>query len=76
MEAKDTVMNEEERKRFYPWLNEYKEELDAYLYVQAEISFKAGIKEVVDFLTEHNCGLDSCDMEYQIWQAQLKEWGL
>ena len=35
-----------------------------------------GRKEVVEFYANHDCGLDSCDMEYQILQAQLEVWGL
>ena len=39
--------------------------------VQAEISFKAGIKEVVDWVVI-NLNTDSRRDE---WQTQLKEWG-
>ena len=49
--------------------------------VQSEISFKAGIKEVVKWISEnaphYNCS--ECGYEQHIdddWQAQVKDWGL
>lgn len=54
---------------------------------QAEISFKAGIKEVVEFIRAHS-QLERCDpdvmayfidylaIDYPDWQNQLSEWGL
>ena len=43
----------------------------------AEISFKAGMKKVVDWI-ERNCDLENCDPTTVTaeWQAKLKEWGL
>ena len=45
----------------------------------AEISFKAGIKEVVDFVNSHLHDSPSCSYTYcfskRAWQAKLKEWG-
>ncbi len=50
---------------------------------QAEISFKAGIKEVVGFLDKpcpHSGGLEEQQLRAidctECWQAQLKEWGI
>ena len=55
----------------------------AYRQAQAEYSFKAGVKEVVDWLNQ-----DSNTLEIEVgggiarvidryaWQAQLKEWGI
>ena len=51
---------------------------------QAEISFKAGIREVVEWLpwekTAYQTGEGSPIIQIQIseaeWEAQLKEWGV
>jgi len=40
---------------------------------QAEISFKAGRKQVVDWINEADIIDDFCLEE---WQSQLKEWGI
>jgi len=48
---------------------------------QAEISFKAGMKEVVEFIQKDEaCFCNSYYMRWKItlddWRAKLKEWGL
>jgi len=51
---------------------------------QAEISFKAGMKEVVEFIEQNSENIYSNDTRYSsvqaigkvLWQAQLKEWGI
>jgi len=95
MEAKDTVMKPEEVIEFvkkycgdcrdcatntsnYPKPKCFN---DAQLKAQAEISFRAGIEEVVEWVEGHDksncmdcfCAYDFCEEE---WQAQLKEWGI
>jgi hypothetical protein len=54
------------------------------LATQAEISFNAGIKEVVDFMKNHR-GVPKAihpdptiyfSFEYSEWQTKLKEWGI
>lgn len=55
--------------------------------LQAEISFKAGIREVVEWILAHSqlerCGpdvmayfIDYLAIDYPDWQAKLKEWGI
>jgi hypothetical protein len=81
MEAKDTVMD------INTWLGRngidraYKkdmkstyEKLKGDFEAQAEISFKAGIKEVVEFLRE-NCFVENTK-QTGAWQTRLKEWDL
>ena len=65
MKAEDTVMDTND-KRYHS------STLEEMLYEQAEISFKAGIKEVVEWVSI-NINTDSRRDE---WQAKLKEWGI
>ena len=81
LEAKDTVMKGEQARMAYL--------SGRTVEVQAEISFKAGIKEIVDWLNKENtlkwksltntpdwfrhCGLGISDEK---WQAKLKELGI
>ncbi len=83
MEAKDTVIRYQVNHQVVTGSNEW-HMIDGYnlgAEAQAEISFKAGIKEVVDwmkenpvrpmFLTHENA------QDYKAkWESQLKEWGL
>ena len=48
------------------------------LETQAEISFKAGIKEVVEWITEHNSSAHNAIVFIPTneWQSGLKEWGI
>jgi len=82
MKAKDTVMSHEVAENYikehYAELME--QTIDKEYYpsrwhreIQAEISFKAGMKEVVDWV-EGNVQFLSCS--YEEWKAQKKEWGL
>ena len=82
MEAKDTVI---------PCKvvlgTQLEEAFNKYMLLQAEISFKAGIREVVEWI-EANAGLERGDrdaglcfedylhFEYDKWQFKLKEWGI
>ncbi len=71
MKAEDTVMT------FMEQSNEMKtaKALPGCLVrKQAEISFKAGIKEVVDWLEDNN--LSPNFEKPELWQAKLKEWGV
>ena len=48
---------------------------------QDEISFKAGMKKVVEWVKSHgdwDCGhfIFGFDIDQDIWDAQLKEWGI
>ena len=84
MEAKDTIMSDKELSHFGAdnipmpeggqtlFLN-----ITLVLEKQAEISFKAGIKEVVEWIKERDCGDKSCvAITIDDWQAKLKEWGI
>jgi len=85
MEAKDTVMSDEERKKFLP-INDgysyYKGYGEAISQAQAEISFKAGIREVVEWLqkTSDNLDYNNTISLFAVgmgeWEAKLKEWGI
>ena len=73
---KDTVMSDEDLQSI--------EELELYHFkskklekaiaqAQAEISFKAGIKEVVEWLVDNDF-VD--ELPWDTWSAKLKEWGI
>ena len=74
MEAKDTILTEEQLMTLNSW------ERDAVLGVQAEISFKAGRREVVEelnkFAKEFKVSRFKDVIESPLWQAKLKDWGL
>jgi len=82
MKAKDTVekyqCNHKVKIGSKEWHNIEGYNLGAQ--TQAEISFKAGIKEVVEWVEEHDIhgGLNSSYILTirSMWQAKLKEWGL
>lgn len=68
MKAEDTVMTE----NYMTMIGLKNKNLDDKLLAQAEISLKAGIKEVVELI-----GTDSDILfDEKKWQAQLKEWGI
>lgn len=69
MEAKDTVMHLDDIDNGR--MPDSYSSLRTALEKQAEISFKAGIKEVVGCIHEH---WDMSDEAW--WQAKLKEWGI
>ena len=71
MEAKDTVMT--------PLQIHKKPKDKSYLEAQAEISFKAGIKEVVDWIRQNSDRLNALEdsTRFKAWrefEAKLKEW--
>jgi len=69
MEAKDTVMDIAEDK--YDGLG-----ADTLVELQAEISFKAGIKEVAEWIDEWwERGRGGKQNWYEL-EAKLKEWGI
>jgi len=86
MEAKDTVMTEEELQIF--WRNPEDCDDVGIAESQAEISFtlgeeqgrQAGVKEVVEWLGLHRSETTRQFVGFTIdkknWQAKLKEWGL
>jgi len=88
MEAKDTVMSEEQIKMaWYSQLGHVAGD-KAIAQAQAEISFKAGIKEVVEWIEENLLVAVKDEMsgsqitvtlgkahESEEWQAKIKEWG-
>ena len=95
MEAKDTVMDNSQacdaiNRGMDRFLSEYADnpqfygERDRKIYdsiaeAQAEISFKAGIKEVVGWIENNNVFLVHPDNRIHFlshWQAKLKEWGI
>ncbi|KKL98076.1 hypothetical protein LCGC14_1828030 [marine sediment metagenome] len=78
MEAKDTVVGNNTiltilGKRFYERFT-----VEEVAKIQAEISFKAGIREVVEWVDKHSVGITSDNELKNItcWQAKLKEWGI
>jgi len=90
MEAEDTVMSFTEQTKEMDRVEHAKEPMSGCLIrKQAEISFRAGIKEVVEWMNERNtlklkslegtgdwfkhCGLL---VPMDKWQAKLKEWGI
>ena len=76
MKAEDTVMT------FMEQSNEMKTAKvlpGCLVRKQAEISFKAGIKEVVEWLLSEGgfpWDMDEYPERIKLWQAKLKEWGL
>ena len=70
MKAKDTVMNDKEIKKVLVFIG-ILTDARAIAKAQAEISFKAGIKEVVEF-ANHFAGIK----HNPEWKAKKKEWGL
>ena len=83
MEAKDTVMSNEQIARVTDFSVKNVAYLDRVIaQVQAEISFKAGCREVVEWLVSHNRSkiMDFIGEPLYIfddeWQAKLKEWGI
>ncbi len=76
MEAKDTVgrFSHIPNVPYHPITYRRKE-----LQAQAEASFKAGVKEVVESVNAELTDSDSRNMWYlnkKFWQAKLKEWGI
>jgi hypothetical protein len=76
MKSDDTVMSPE-------LLKVYEGNIQAAIEWQAEVSFKAGIKEVTDWLNINTCKLyDEHHIEFYTyipmdkWQVKLKEWGI
>ena len=83
MEAKDTVMTPAEIARELRELSddEWLEVIqDSHAYerkLQAEILYKAGIKEVVEWLTANGTDFLTDYLERSsMWQAKLEEWGI
>jgi hypothetical protein len=88
MEAKDTVIGEEKRTQILnQWLaNHFKDKTQDWLsyiildvaQIQAEPSFKAGIREVVEWIETPGFGIRDDIRAYceNVWQDKLKEWGI
>ena len=80
MKASDTVMSSEDIN-FCGIKNVIiKKDARAIATAQAEISFKAGIREVVEWIEEDlnfdSFGGSRLDKLREEWQAKLKEWGI
>ena len=78
MGAKDTVISNKQVEELYgihPHQLVPGVQIDELKLAQAEISFKAGIREVVEYVTTYliNGFPNDCIMN---WQAKLKEWGI
>ena len=81
MGAKETVLNEDE---INAWMNDEANTclgeglvIGDLMKRQAEISFKAGIREVVEWLEQiSKAGQPSRFIPSSEWQAKLKEWGI
>lgn len=98
MKAEDTVMKGEQQRPFYERAKSTRVLLDGLgcgdinelnvtqrlIESQAEISFKAGMREVVDWLFERSTAQETdftpeiiaFTMKFDDWQAFLKEHGL
>ncbi len=86
MEAKDTIMSRDNIDQIifrspYRWQISHVPTALEIAETQAEISFKAGIREVVELLEpsryydkEFNCYF--FEVSGDKWQAKLKEWGI
>jgi len=78
MEAKDTVMTIPQLQHL--WGNENWQYITSTMTdffevvaeAQAELSFKAGIKEVVDYIGDYTKPFPN----QREWKAKLKEWGI
>ena len=92
MDWKDTVIKTEEHSESI-WCPHCSGEFGIETYIettreeQAEISFKAGVKEVVDWIEKNSEEYQDSDpgchyyvifkqIEISIWQDKLKEWGI
>ena len=83
MKAEETVMNDDKIEAMvmeHCNIGIEVEDTDrAIAKAQAEISFKAGIQEVVDWLLSEGgfpWSMDEYPERIKLWQAKLKEWGL
>ena len=91
MVAKDTVMRIYECLQNSDWDEGggyFAESVAKALVEQAEISFKAGIKEVVEWIDTHqSCDITQVTFDRKSvepcvliknsgWQAKLKDWGI
>lgn len=86
MEAEDTVMTYDEVRTYWLKRGVQGPDIDDTKEAQAEISFKAGIREVVRWVNRKlivTFPLDTTEIyhlkmvlgSYE-WQAKLKEWGI
>lgn len=80
MKAENTVMSDEQltRETFY---TDIPASVRFAVQAQAEISFKAGIREVTKWLNSHSSLQQGVDEKGRLswlvrdeWQAKLKEW--
>jgi len=74
MKAEDTVMSRERAEGTIGYFMSSPKILDGIMEVaeyQAEVSFKAGIKEVVEWIRAHDRDFYSSKEE---WKSKLKEW--
>ncbi len=78
MEAKDTVKAYGELKTHLADIGIYEPLEQDLRMAQAEISFKAGIKEVVEWVAYSDEGGKNRAITFPLkdWQAQVKDWGL
>jgi len=79
MNWQDTVMG---NKKIQLLGQQYEDDLPTYdlnLYIllaQSEISFKAGMKEVLECVRKNHLLYGVNDQEKQRWYEQVKEWGV
>ena len=75
MEAKDTLLDNEQLDQIYCLADLGIDRL-AHISIakaQAEVSFKAGEKQVVEWVNSH---IDMSASDILDWQTKLKEWGI
>ena len=80
MEAKDTIMNDGTKRQFRYILDKTPKDvsrwdIDGAIELQAEISFEAGIKEVVEWIEQYSHA-SMRDILGDDWRTKLKEWGI
>jgi len=76
MTAKDTVMNVITKSQFHYTPQEIPRwNIEGMLECQAEVSFEAGIKEVVEWIEQYSHA-SMRDIFGDDWRAKLKEWGI
>ena len=80
MEAKDTIMNDGTKRQFRYILDKTPKDvsrwdIDGAIELQAEVSLKAGIREVVEWIEQYSHA-SMRDIFGDDWRAKLNSWGI
>ncbi len=76
MEAKETIISRKDIHDLFYYSAGGFPNVDKIVEKQAEISFKAGIREVVEWLETHLSYSKMFGQSPFEWQAKLREWGV